>query len=114
VVRAVTSIAEQGMAVILGRGAPFVLRPERTLRVLVVAPRRARIERLAKERDLPVDEAERRMRREDEERRTFLTQFGVDPDDPSIYDLVVNTGSLGMDGATHTVVQTFRDRHPGA
>lgn len=104
-VRTVRSIGEAGGAVLLGRGAPYILPPDRTLRVLVVAPRALRIERLAKARGLAADEAERELVREDDERRRFLEHhFRVDPDDPTRYDLAVNTGSLSREAACELVL----------
>ena len=46
------TLGARGGAVILGRGSPFVLRPERTLRVLVTAPAEFRARRLAKAQNL--------------------------------------------------------------
>ena len=78
VVRAIVTLGERGMAVVLGRGAPFVLGPEKALRVLVVAPAEARRTRLAVREGLSDSEAERRLEREDQQRLEFLSQFGVD------------------------------------
>ncbi len=114
VVRTVATLGERGMAVILGRGAPFILPAEQALRVLVVAPTPARIERLVKARGLSTREAAQRLEREERERLAFLRhQFGVDPDDPRLYDLVVNTGTLSIDSAAALVVEALRRRFPG-
>jgi cytidylate kinase len=111
VARTITTIAERGRAVFLGRGAAFILSPERALRVLVVAPRELRVEHIAKQDDLAPDSAAERLARKDEERREFHRHhFGVDPDDPSAYDLVVNTGGLGIDLAVALVAETWRRR----
>jgi cytidylate kinase len=104
VVRAVTAIGERGGAVILGRGAPYVLRAGDNLRVLVVAEVDVRAERLARAEGLGAAEARRELTRLDAERRAFLSQFGVDPDAAGLYDLVVNTGTLGLDAATRLVL----------
>jgi cytidylate kinase len=100
VVRVIATLGEGGSAVIVGRGAPYILGPERALRVLVVAPREDRIERFAKRHDLPLAEAEARLEREGAARREFIQRaFRVDPDDASLYDLAVNTGPFGIEGA---------------
>jgi cytidylate kinase len=112
-VRTIRSIGESGSAVLLGRGAPYILPAERALRVLVVAPRKTRLENLAKALGLDVTHAEQQLIREDEERRRFLGHhFRVDPDDPTRYDLVVNTGMLGHDAACEAVVSAYRARFP--
>lgn len=106
-VRILATLGEQGMAVVLGRGAPFVLGPEKALRVLVVASREHRVAKLAEREALSHDEAVRVLEREDERRRHFLAQFGVDPDDPALYDLVVNVGDLGLDAAQALVIDAL-------
>lgn len=111
VARTVTTIAERGRAVFLGRGSTCILSPERALRVLVVAPLALRVEHVAKQDDVTLDQARERLAHRDEERREFHRHhFGVDPDDASVYDLVVNTGSLGMDLAVALVAEARRRR----
>ena len=113
VVRTVATLGERGLAVILGRGSPFILDMERTLRVLVVAPRSWRVQRRIEETGSSAEEAAELIDRDDESRQQFLrTDFKVDPDDPRLYDLVVNTGSLGIEGAAELIVQSLRQRFP--
>ncbi len=112
-VRTVATLGERGLAVILGRGSAFLLRPERSLRVLVVAPRDQRVERLAKRLDVDAATAATRLDREDAERLHFNRHhFHVDPDDASHFDLVVNTGTLSLGLATDLVVETAQRRFP--
>ncbi len=111
VVRTIATLGERGRAVILGRGAPYILPPSRALRVLVAAPREARIARIAREEGLSAREAEERLARRDEERLRFLRHdFGVEPDDPTLYDLVVNTATLGVDASAALVIDALRRR----
>ena len=115
VARAVTTIAERGRAVFLGRGAVFILPPDRALRVLVVAPRELRIERVAKRHDLAADDAARQLEREDEERLAFHRHhFDRDPDDASFYDLVLNTGTLGAELALALAAESWRRKFGAA
>jgi len=110
-VRTLATLGERGLAVILGRGSPFVLRAERTLRVLVVAPKPVRIERYAKTRNLDTADARAEIDRTEAARRAFNRHhFQVDPDDPEHYDIVVNTGTLSLGLAIDTVVETARRR----
>ena len=98
---------------VLGRGSPHVMPAERTLRVLVVAPRNARLERLAKARHLNAAEAETQLAREEAERLAFLRRdFAIEPDDASHYDAAVNTETLGIDGAAELVLAACRKRFP--
>jgi cytidylate kinase len=113
VVKTIGALGERGRAVILGRGAPFILPAERTLRVLVVAPLEMRAERVARERGISRDEAKTSLAREDAERRAFLAHhFRVDPDNPVLYDVTVNTGTLGQDAALALVLDALRCRFP--
>ncbi len=113
VVRTMATLGQRGMAVILGRGCAFCLPPEQALRVLVVAPASVRAERLARERGLSPEQAAERLAEEDRDHYEFLQRdFGVDYRDPALYDLVVNTATLGIDGAAALVVEALRRRFP--
>lgn len=110
-VRVMGTLGQRGMAVILGRGAAYILPPERALRVLLIAPRAVRVERFAKEHSIPVAEAADRLEHEDALRRDFLhVQFGVDPDDPTLYDLVVNSERMDAKAAARVVIEALRRR----
>ena len=103
-----------GLAVLLGRGSPFILAEDRTLRVLVVAPRPWRVQRRVDETGESAEEATKQIEQDDESRQRFLrADFKVEPDDPRLYDLVVNTASLGIEGAAELIVQGLRRRFPG-
>jgi cytidylate kinase len=115
VVRVIVTLGNRGMAVIFGRGAVFILSPARALRVYVVAATAARIDRLAESRGLSHEQAAEMIGEEDAKRREFFRhQFGVAPDDPLHYDIVVNTGTLTIDAAVNVVLEALRSRFPGA
>ena len=112
-VRVIATLGEGGGAVIVGRGSPYILGPELALRVLVVAPRQERIERIAKRDNLTAAEAEARLAREDADRRAFLKRlFRVDPDDASLYDLAVNTASFDVGGCAALIEEVLARRWP--
>ena len=114
VVRVVSSLGERGSAVIIGRGSPFILPPERALRVLVVAPREWRLENLSKRLSLGPAQVETALAAEDEARLAFHRHhFARDPDDPCHYDLTVNLGTLPMDAACELLVRALEARFPG-
>jgi len=111
VVRIVSTLGRRGGAVILGRGAVFILPPEQALRVLLVAPRGARVERVAKDRGLGRDAAAAWVDREDAWRKEFVRHhFGLRDDDPTFYDLIINTLTLSTEVAAETVVDVLRRR----
>ena len=110
-VRVIHTLGERGSAVIIGRGSPFLLPPERALRLLVVAPRAVRLENLAKQRSLPVAAVDAALTAEDASRREFLRHhFARDPDDPIHYDLTLNLGAVPMDGACELLVKILENR----
>ena len=114
-VRIMAILGERGGAVILGRGAQFILPPERTLRALVVAPRPERVERLRKRQSISTAEAEEMIRQADASRREFLMyHFHREPDDPGNYDLSVNTGFLSLEDAASLLAAAYRARFPSS
>jgi cytidylate kinase len=103
-VRVIGAIAAHGNAVILGRGAHLILDPKQALRVLVVAPLAARLDEIGRRTGLAEREARSLIERVEHERRGFLAQhFRADEGDLATFDLVVNTGALGVEGAVETV-----------
>lgn len=111
VVETVASLGERGAAVILGRGAQLILPPERALRLLLVAPRALRAERIAKQEGLAREQADARLDALDAERREFLLHhFRRDPDAAEHYDLTLNLGTLSQDAALDLVEGALRAR----
>lgn len=103
------------MSVILGRGAAFALPAESTLRILVVESRKERVERLRRAKGLDLEGASRRIDYEEQQRLQFVRHhFGLDANDPTHFDLVVNTESLGVGGAARLVHSAYRERFPGS
>jgi cytidylate kinase len=113
VVRVVGTLARRGRAVLLGRGSACILTRNEALRVLVVAPREVRLERIARERGLASAAAREHLEHEEADRAEFFRHhFGVRQDDPALYDLSINTGSLSMALATELVVQALAGQFP--
>jgi cytidylate kinase len=95
-------VARAGDAVIIGRGAAFILgeHPD-TLHALVVAPTDVRLERIMAAQGLDRGQAARRLRESDGNRARHLRHFyGANWLDVSYYDLVVNTGHFSELRAT--------------
>jgi cytidylate kinase len=94
-VRIIGTIGRHGNAIILGRGGAFILPAPQNFRVRFIAPLPVRIRSFTREFNITADEAEKRVRTVDADRRKFVkTYFGVDLDDPIHYDLVVNNEAL--------------------
>src|SRR5205809_5176356 len=110
--RVIAEAAAHGRAVLVGRGAQALL-AQRTdaLHVYVIAPRDFRI-KLAIER-LGVDpaKAEKLLDETDRQRDQYVkANYGRHRQDPLNYDMVLNTGRLGLEGAADLIVAEVRRR----
>ena len=103
--KVVCTIAEHGRAVIVGRGANFILPPKKRFSVRMVAPLEVRIKNIARRFGVSDDEAKRRIIQRESRRRAFVRQsFNADISDPIHYDLTINTGNLSMTSAVEAVI----------
>ena len=102
--KVIGTIGKHGKAVLVGRGANFVLAPENTFRLRVIAPRAFRAQKVAEAFDLPLKDAEHRILKTESERRAFIRKYyHKDIEDPIHYDLVINTGNIQLDEAIESV-----------
>ena len=103
--RVIGTIGEHGSAVMVGRGANFIVPPEKRMRVRVVAPMDFRIKHVATTFKVPAKAAKRRVVRTMSDRRAFIRKyFNADIDDPANYDLIINTGTVGIDAAVDAII----------
>ncbi len=99
-----TTICKHGNAVILGRGANCVLKGQNVLRVKIVAPMTMRRNQTQKCHDLSRDDAMKHMVSTDANRTAFVKRyFNCDANDPSNYDLILNTGTLSVEKAVQVI-----------
>ena len=85
--------------VVVGRSIPFMIPPDTRhgLRIRTVAPLGARVREVMREEKLDASAAERRVRHYDQEVRARIQRsLGVDLEEPSHYDLIVNTATRPM------------------
>jgi len=109
----VRTIAHHGSAVIVGRGAQFLVDPHHALRVHVIAPRDVRVERTAQRRGISLEQAEREVALSDRARKKFLKQhFGEDGGEPLHYDVIVNTVAVSIEAAAAGIIAAYRARRP--
>jgi cytidylate kinase len=103
--KVIGTIGKHGQAVIVGRGAQFILPPEDNLRVRVIAPMPKRIRNVAGESGVSEAEAQKLILRTDADRRSFSRKyFYADVSDPIHYDLVINTDRMDLGTAVKTIV----------
>jgi len=105
----ILTIARHGRAVIVGRGANYLL-PE-ALNVRIIAPMHQRVARVAEREGISQDEARQRCQKSDRERAQSVRMlFGKEIADPAGYDLVISTGEMGTRGAVDVIVAAMRYR----
>jgi cytidylate kinase len=104
----------QGRSVIYGRGSQFILRDHpHTINVSIVAPFKIRLKRVMESLNLHEDKARQEMNRFDNAAREFLKRyFGAEMEDPTCYDIVVNTERLDFEMICSVIIHTLRLREP--
>jgi cytidylate kinase len=110
-------IAQEGNAVVVGRGSPYFLRERGdTFRVFLYAPRSEKVRRLIGN-GTPQAEAEELVDNVDRERMTFIKHyFNADWPTRWLYHLMINT-MVGDDKVIETILNTMRllqDQIPAA
>ena len=106
----IQELAEEGKVVMLGRGSQFILRyrPD-TVRVLLVAELPHRIGFMTMNYNLDQAAAKSLIQEADKKRARFLNNFYPgEPDEASLYHLVLNTSLLSLEGATKQVTKLVR------
>jgi cytidylate kinase len=98
-------LASRGNAVFLGRGSHILLRTFKcAFHVRVTASLEKRIQTLV-ERGFQREAAIKTIHKSDHERGAFIKfAFGLDWDNPELYDLVLNMDNLSVDLATDAVL----------
>jgi cytidylate kinase len=102
--RVIGTIGRHGKAIIVGRGANFVLPPENRFRVRIIAPIERRVNCVTETYGLSKEDAKRRVLRTESDRRAFIRKyFHSDIADPRNYDMVLNTGTLSVESAAAAI-----------
>ena len=102
-------LAARGEAVLVGRGAGFVLPTATTVHVRVVAPVGQRVAYLSQWMRLTEPEAAAEVRARDRKRAEFLAALADgDPNDPTAYDLLLNSDRLGVEACAELISQAVR------
>ncbi len=103
--KVIGTIGKHGHAVILGRGANFILPPTDRLSVRIVAPFDMRAHDMACEFNVTEEEASRHILKRESERKAFIKRyFHADICDPSNYDLVLNRARLSIEDTADAVI----------
>ena len=112
----IRELGDRGNIVVLGRGSQMILRDlPGALHVLALAPQELRVERLATREGVSTEEATRRVQDGDRARAAFHRKFWkVDVNDPSLYDMTLETSRLPFEVGAELVVAAARAKAEGA
>ncbi len=104
---AIRRIAAEGPCVIVGRCADYVLRDDpHTASIFVKADMPSKVDRAVKYYGIEADKAEERIRRADKQRASYYNYYATATwGDVENYDLVVDTGVLGVEGAVELIAR---------
>ncbi len=100
-------IAGEGPCVFVGRCADYVLRDEpHVLNVFIKASREERIKRVIKYYGVDPMKAEEMMKKADKQRASYYNYYATNTwGDVNNYDLCVDTGALGIEGAVELIAR---------
>jgi cytidylate kinase len=112
--RIVLALAAQGEAVLLGRGAGYILPRATTLHIRIIAPLEDRIAYMSQWLRLTMEEAAEQVRLRDRNRGEFLgVHFHRQPSDVYQYDLLLNSSLLGEELCVDLIAQAARAKLAG-
>jgi hypothetical protein len=101
--------AEGGVVIVAHAAAIALAGDERALRVLVTASPEVRMQRLAEQQGLDLDEAKKSIKSSDRGRAAYLKHFyGIDRELPVHYDLVFNTDRLSSTSTATLISEAAR------
>ena len=104
---AVRTAYKRGNVVIVGRGGQAILQDsQNVLHVRVKAPLDFRIKYLHHQANLNSTEAEAKIAERDYAANSYLKDFyNIDWDDPLLYHLMINSGTLGIETAVQLITK---------
>jgi len=105
IIQLIHAAYEKGNVVVVGRGGQAVLRDKLdVLHVRLVAPLGIRIRRHQIRAGLTVEAARQQVIERDRASAEFVRRYyDVDVDDPALYDLIINTGTLPWEAAADLI-----------
>jgi cytidylate kinase len=108
-------VGRQGNAVIVGRGANWLVDPRFGIRTRVIAPLERRIEEVRRIENVDAEAAAALVRAHDVETERYIRRtFGRSIEDPLGYDLVINTANLDVRDAVVLVRDALLHKLGGA
>lgn len=112
-VKVVFSLAQNGKAVIVGRGSNFIVPSDSCFRVRITAPYRTCVARAVRYENVPYQRAREIINKVTDERAGFVKQyFGKDIANPKYYDMTLNTAYMSIEDAVSIIIQAFKRKFP--
>jgi cytidylate kinase len=109
--KVIATIGRYGNAIIVGRGANYILPPAETFHVRIIAPLEYRIKHVMEDRKYDKAQAEQYVVKTENDRKAFVRKyFNVDVADFKQYDIVINTGSVTIEGGAEAIKVAFKMR----
>ncbi len=107
-------VLERGNVILEGRSSFLVTLAPITLKVFLVAPEHMRAKHVAGLRGLSYDKAFEEIRASDQDRENLARKIcRVDWKDPSMYDLIINTGGLKDEDVAELIMAGYAKRLGG-
>ena len=110
--KVVGTMGRHGKSVIIGRGANFIIPPEKRVSVRIIAPFEVRRKYVADEFKISKEDASRRIAQTESTRRAFIRKhFNASISKPENYDMVINTKTIGINGAVEAIAAVVEQRN---
>jgi len=113
--KVVEAIAKRGNALIVGRGASFILSSKKCLSLRIVAPLEIRVQNVVQSYGATPEDARRRIVNRESKRGAFVKQsFNEDIANPHNYDLAINTGRLSLEESEDAPILFYLSKYLSA
>ncbi|MCX8106686.1 MAG: cytidylate kinase-like family protein [Ignavibacterium album] len=112
----ILQIARMGKAIIVGRGGNVITsKLPNAFHIRLVAPLETRIRHVQEVFGFSKQQAMEYIEKEDKSRKKYLkTHFFRDPEDPTLYHLILNTGALTYKEAAEIIATSLKIKFPGS
>jgi len=111
-VKIIGVITHHGKAIIVGRGANFIVGAKSGFHVRIIADYESRIKSLMDRRGYSQEQAKEDIENTDQQRKKFIkNHFSKDIDDPAVYDMILNGTFLDVDKITGIILNSYPQKN---
>jgi len=111
-VKIIGAITHHGKAIIVGRGANFIVGAKSGFHVRIIADYEFRIKSLMDSRGYSREQAKEDIEKTDRQRKKFVkNNFNRDINDPAAYDLIINSAYLDIDKMTVIILHSYPQKN---